>query len=72
MAPASPPAHCTPVRGAEALQLDRLLDQHHRNAVVDDVEDLPILSKEPFSDRRLDRGAAAVPQAPRRNAARNS
>jgi hypothetical protein len=49
-------------RGARRLQLDRLLDQHHRDVVVHDVGDLLVLAHQRLGDALLDLVPAAVAQ----------
>jgi len=45
---------------AAASELDRLLDQHHRNAVVNRIEDPAILADESLLDRFRQRLTSAV------------
>ena len=46
--------------GVPLLQLDRFLDEHDRDTVVDGVKDLPVLPDEPFGGRFIELGAASV------------
>ena len=54
-----------PSLAAQLLELHRLLDQHHRNPIIDRIQDLPVLPNQRLDQLGLHRLAAARAQRPR-------